>query len=101
MLANGLLYYAIFPLVVSTTCLVSKPIVGINVALFLLRQVYSYVKYRPVVEAVTQMIFLPYQPAKALAFVQEYPADVRYYSFSWIPPSQTQATSLTECKAVS
>jgi hypothetical protein len=100
-IANGLLYYAILPVIVSTTCLASKPTIGINTALFLLRQVYNYINYQPAIQALTQMIFLPFHSNKALTVVQEYPADVRYYSFTWIAPNDQQPFTFTECKVLS
>ena len=95
--ANGLLFYAILPLLVSTVCLCSKPIMGITTAIFLLRQVCTCITYKPIIEAIAQIIFLPHHSNKILKLVQECPTKVKNYSFTWVDPKNIHISTLIDC----
>jgi len=96
-ISNALLYYAVFPLLVSSVCSSNKPIIGINTGLFLLRQICGAITYKPFIESLCCIIFLPHQPKEMINIVEEFPIAVPQYSFTWITPKSLKPTNLLEC----
>lgn len=96
-LANSLLYYAICPVLVSTLSSTSKPIITKPTAVFILNQICYTVSYRPLLEAIVQLIFLPFQQKEIIRIIQDFPMNYLRYSLVWTSPSATTFKTLADC----
>jgi len=92
------LHYAVFPIIIASLCSTKKsPLISINTALFLLRQIFSTITNKQILETITSTILLPINSIELQKFVDEYPINIPQYSYTWAKPSTYFPTSLTEC----
>eukprot|EP00826_Nyctotherus_ovalis_P003169 TRINITY_DN10640_c0_g1_i3.p1 TRINITY_DN10640_c0_g1~~TRINITY_DN10640_c0_g1_i3.p1 ORF type:complete len:246 (-),score=37.76 TRINITY_DN10640_c0_g1_i3:1098-1835(-) len=96
-LANSLLYYAICPVLISALSSTSKSIITKSTAIFILNQICYTVTYRPLLEAVVQLIFLPFQQKEIARIIQEFPMNYLKYSLAWTSPSKSAFNTFAEC----
>ena len=96
-IGNALLYYAIYPLLISSICSASNKIMGTNTGLFALTQFCNIITYRPIIEAIALILFLPNQPKEIIELVEKYPTSVPQYSSNWISFENLRPTTLKEC----
>lgn len=100
-ITNALLYYAICPVLISVFSSNTKLVIKTNTAIFLLTQVCSNITYQPLVEAIVQIIFLPYQQKELLNLINNYPTDFLQYNSVWTSPSNSILRTLADCILIS
>ncbi|MDR3547502.1 MAG: hypothetical protein P4M11_04385 [Candidatus Pacebacteria bacterium] len=97
-MANALLYYAVLPVIVSSLCSTKKaPLISINTALFLIYQTCSTITYKPFLESLVAMIFLPSVRAEWQRLVEESPDYIPLYSRNWVTPASFACSTIQEC----
>jgi hypothetical protein len=97
-LSNAILYYAVCPVLISSVCSSTSPVIGINTGIYLLTQFCSVITYRPILEAIAQIIFLPNQGKEIIYLVEKYPISVPQYFFTWTANEDLRASTFMECK---
>jgi len=97
-LSNAILYYAIYPVLIPSVCSSTCPVIGINTGIYLLTQIYSVITYKPILEAIAQIIFLPNQAKEIIQLIEKYPVSVPQYFFSWAANVDFRASTFAECK---
>jgi len=66
-----------------------------STAMFLINQICTTITYKPIIEAIMGMIFLPHTKNEWRVFVDEYPINVPQYSYTWT--DTTPDFTLVEC----
>ena len=68
-----------------------------NTALLLFYQIFSTIKYVPILESVLIKMFMPYIKSEWQPFNGYYPVNFPQYCYSWIKPSLYIPNTLDEC----
>jgi hypothetical protein len=95
-LSNSVLYYAVCPVLVSALSS-ARPIINQSIAVFALNQIFCAITYRPLVESIVQIMFLPFQPKEITKVIEEYPMNYLQYSSAFISPSKIKCNDLPKC----
>jgi len=95
-LANSILYYAVCPVLISTLSS-TRPIIERRIAIFALNQIFCTMTYRPLLEAIVQIIFLPFLSKEIIKVIEEFPMNYLQYSSTFISPSEIKFSNLPEC----
>lgn len=98
LLANALLFYCYFPVVLGSLAAETKPIISISTAQFVLIRTFHVCRFQPLVNSIVAALLLDRVPPAFLEAVDKYPdRDPATYSFKWRLRQPGQVT-LRQCK---
>eukprot|EP00826_Nyctotherus_ovalis_P002282 TRINITY_DN10443_c0_g2_i2.p1 TRINITY_DN10443_c0_g2~~TRINITY_DN10443_c0_g2_i2.p1 ORF type:complete len:212 (-),score=49.76 TRINITY_DN10443_c0_g2_i2:1075-1710(-) len=68
-----------------------------STVVFLISQICSIITYKPIIETLVGMIFLPHIKKEWKEFVDEFPINVPRYSYNWLEVPAHSDFTLSEC----
>jgi len=84
LLANTLLSYAILPVLVRSCCVIEEqPIIEMNLAFFLLSEIFKTINHDPLLNTIVAAIFHPKTDAGLYEYVRQYPVHPDSFMKQW------------------
>ena len=94
-LSNCMMYYCVLPVIINSIS-GSKPIIPINLAIFMLIILFNFIKNENFLNLLYSIVFLPYQSESVVNLIQHCPNDAKGYYYDWNKQNKQTINSFQE-----